>query len=174
MGCYFKNGKWTPRFTVATIKKRLSSAYLIIDAFTKELQRGIMDSGCARSVDCKGKADVVITEEMMARPTLEWSDGIFPRMPGSSDSDLLIYASLPGMFRRLPDGTYLLLTKERVLATLGVQHHRHLVLYGTVSRNYYVSNIRTVGLITNRNIIWELVVDWSGYGRSFGRIPAGG
>ncbi|KAK3845672.1 MAG: hypothetical protein J3R72DRAFT_20183 [Linnemannia gamsii] len=161
METYSINGKWAPRSIVSTIKKRLGTVYSITDAFKDELQRGIMDSGCTRFVCCEGEADVAIAEELMVRPTLELNGQTFWRMPVSSDSDLLIYASLPGLFRRLRDGTFVLLTKEKVLATLGFQHPRQLVLYGTVSRNDYVTNIRTIGLSKNRDIIRDLIVDWN-------------
>ncbi|KAG0361040.1 hypothetical protein BGX24_005447, partial [Mortierella sp. AD032] len=129
METYSINGKWAPGSIVSTIKKRFGSVYSITDAFKDELQRGIMDSGCTRFVCCEGEADVAIAEELMVRPTLELNGQTFWRMPVSSDSDLLIYASLPGLFRRLRDGTFVLLTKEKVLATLGFQHPRQLVLY---------------------------------------------
>ncbi|KAK3816837.1 MAG: hypothetical protein J3R72DRAFT_503178 [Linnemannia gamsii] len=51
--------------------------------------------------------------------------------------------------------------KVKVLATLGFQHPRQPVLYGTVSRNDYVANIRTIGLGKNRDIIRDLIVDWN-------------
>ncbi|KAG0032238.1 hypothetical protein BGZ83_004463, partial [Gryganskiella cystojenkinii] len=148
---------WSPRKLVDSINKNLGKACQIPleykaalnDAF-KSLGQNCRDFVLESHV-CHGEADPCLATTCDSHHQ-EGNPGKMAVI--TKDSDLLVYCSVDALLRPNPkDSGFILYEKSKVLEVLGLQDKKFLTLYGMGLKNDFAHNVKSVGPVTNLQIV---------------------
>ncbi|KAF9279373.1 hypothetical protein BGZ68_007962 [Mortierella alpina] len=148
-----EQGKYTCKTVLDKIKKTLAALFVLTQA-DKDSLCGAMASFDPDKVTvcrCETEADLCIARSL----NRELVPG--HRVVVSGDSDLLAYLPTERVLRSIPNtASFSWYTKDEVEKTLRLPSHQHFLLLAVVAANDYGGNVKTVGIITNCDIIRDL------------------
>ncbi|KAF9081222.1 hypothetical protein BGX23_001119, partial [Mortierella sp. AD031] len=139
----FKGGGKFRKEHFRKLTKHINAAfYLSLDS-RKALARYLRDKGW-KVVECPSEADIAIASDCQPGDVVV-----------SSDSDMLLYASVETLWRPLTRGRFLVYELSKVLKHLEMSRAQLTVL-GIVCKNDYIANLTRMDVSTNYKIVKSL------------------
>ncbi|KAF9944093.1 hypothetical protein BGZ70_005051, partial [Mortierella alpina] len=147
------HGKHTCKTVRDKIKKTLSALFVLTQADKDSLCEAMssFDPNNITVCRCATEADLCIARSL----DRELVPG--HKLVVSSDSDLLVYLPVDRVLRSIPKTTsFAWYTKADVRQALQLPSDQHLLLLGIVAANDYGRNVRSLGIVSNCDIIRDI------------------